>query len=46
MAEFFDAGACGFGVASDIANRRLIDAGDFAAIEARARRYTEQIKKF
>ena len=46
MAEFFGAGACGFGVASDIANKSLIDAGDFAAIEARARRYTEQIKKF
>lgn len=34
------------GIGSDIANKQLIEAGDFAAIENTAKRYTEQIKAF
>ncbi|MBR7142232.1 MAG: bifunctional 4-hydroxy-2-oxoglutarate aldolase/2-dehydro-3-deoxy-phosphogluconate aldolase [Clostridia bacterium] len=46
ITEFLKAGALGFGIASDIANKELIKSGNFAAIEERARCYTEQIKAF
>lgn len=46
MAEFLQAGACGVGIGSDIANKRLVEANDFASIENAAKRYVEQIKIF
>lgn len=43
MSEFLAAGAKGVGVGSGIVNKEKIAAGDFAAITALARRYTEQL---
>ena len=41
--EHLAAGACGVGVASGIADKKLIAAGDFAGITALARAYTEKL---
>ncbi|MBQ4120364.1 MAG: MBL fold metallo-hydrolase [Clostridia bacterium] len=46
MAEFLSVGACGFGIGSDIANKKLIEANNFAAIEESAKRYVKQIEIF
>lgn len=46
MSEYLRAGACGFGIGSDIANKKLIEANDFDAIERAARRYVEQIEAY
>ncbi len=43
MAEYLCAGACGFGIGSDIANKQLLAAQDYAGIEQTARRYVEQL---
>lgn len=43
MGDFLAAGAKGVGVGSGIVNKEKIAAGDFAAITALARRYTEQL---
>ena len=40
MVEYLDAGVCGFCIGSNIVNKRLIDAGDFAAITELAKKYT------
>ena len=40
MADYYKAGACGFGIGSNIVNKKLIDAGDFAAITELAKKYT------
>lgn len=43
IAEHLAAGACGVGVASGIADKKLIAAGDFAGITALAKAYTEKL---
>ena len=43
ITEHLAAGACGVGVASGIADKKLIAAGDFAGITALARAYTEKL---
>ena len=43
MQDYLDAGVCGFGVGSNIVSKKLIEAGDFAAITALAKKYTEVI---
>jgi 2-dehydro-3-deoxyphosphogluconate aldolase/(4S)-4-hydroxy-2-oxoglutarate aldolase len=45
MNDYFSAGACGIGIGSDIANKQLIVAKDFDAIEKAAKRYVENIAK-
>ncbi len=42
--EYLDAGACGVGVGSGIVNKKMIEDGDFDAVERFAREYTEKIK--
>ncbi len=43
MTEYIEAGAVGVGVGSGIVNKKLIEAGDFAAIQALAKEYTDKI---
>lgn len=43
MVEYLDAGVCGFGIGSNIVNKRLIDAGDFAAVTELAKKYTTRV---
>ena len=43
MAEYLKAGVCGFGIGSNIVNKKLIEAGDFEAITELARLYTSQL---
>ena len=45
MREFTEAGACGFGISSDIANKKLISEGRFDLIEERAKSYIDLIKE-
>lgn len=44
MTEYLSAGVCGFGIGSNIVNKKLIENHDFGAIERAARRYTQQIE--
>lgn len=46
ITEYLSVGACGVGVGSDIANKKLIEANNFDAIEENARRYVKQIEIF
>lgn len=39
MADFYKAGACGFGIGGNIVNKKLVESGDFAGLTALARRY-------
>lgn len=43
MREYLDAGACGVGVGSGIVNKKMIEEGDFDAVERFAREYTEKL---
>ena len=43
LGEFLSAGLSGVGLGSGIVNKKLIDNGDFAALTALAKQYTEQI---
>ena len=43
MGEFLGAGLAGFGIGSNIVSKKLIEKGDFAALTALAKQYTEQI---
>ena len=43
MDEYLKAGVCGFGIGSNIVNRKLIEAGNFEEITKLARKYTTQI---
>lgn len=43
MAEYSKAGVCGFGIGSNIVNKKLIEAEDFATITELARVYTSQV---
>lgn len=44
MGDYLAAGVCGFGVGSNITDKKLIEAKDWAGIVALARRYTEGIQ--
>ena len=44
VGEFLDAGVCGFGVGSQIVLTKAVKSGDDAAIEARAKEFTDAIK--
>lgn len=46
LEEFYRAGVSCFGVGSNIARKELLEAGDYAGIEANARLYTEQAGKW
>lgn len=46
ITEYLSVGACGVGIGSDIANKKLIEANNFDAIEENARRYVKQIEIF
>jgi 2-dehydro-3-deoxyphosphogluconate aldolase/(4S)-4-hydroxy-2-oxoglutarate aldolase len=46
ITEYLSVGACGVGIGSDIANKKLIEANDFAAIEENAKCYVKQIEIF
>ena len=39
MADYLKAGVCGFGIGSNIIDKKLLDAGDYAGITALAKRY-------
>lgn len=43
MNEYLKAGVCGFGIGSNIVNKKLIEAGNFAEITKLAHKYTSQI---
>lgn len=43
MSEYLRAGVCGFGIGSNIVNKKLIDAGDFDGIAQLAKKYTTGI---
>jgi len=43
MSDYLAAGACGVGVGSGIADKKLIAAGDFEGITALAKHYTEKL---
>ena len=43
MADYYAAGACGFGVGGCIINKKMIAKGDFEGITALAKKYTEEI---
>ncbi len=43
MKDYLAAGICGFGIGSNIVNRRLIEAGDFPAVTALARTFTDAL---
>lgn len=46
ITEYLSVGACGVGIGSDIANKKLIEANNFDVIEENARRYVKQIEIF
>lgn len=41
MNDYLDAGACGFGLGSNIVSKKLIDSGEFSEITKLAKKYTE-----
>ena len=43
MQEYLKAGVCGFGIGSNIVNKKLLDSEDYAAITELARIYTSQM---
>ena len=43
MGDYLKAGVCGFGIGSSLANRKLIDAGDYSAITELAKKYVAVI---
>lgn len=45
MAEYYNAGALGFGIGSDIVNKKHIADGNFTAIEASARKYIDALER-
>lgn len=46
MPEFLKAGACGFGIGSDIANKKLIQENKFDEITKAAKRYVDVVTNF
>ncbi len=43
MADYLNAGVCGFGIGSNIVSKKLINAGDYGAITDLAKKYTKVI---
>ena len=43
MADYLKAGVCGFGVGSNIVNKKLIDSNEYGAITELAKKYTKEI---
>lgn len=43
MEEYMKAGVCGFGIGSNIVNKKLVEAGDFKAITELARVFTSRL---
>ena len=46
VAEFLDAGVCGFGVGGQLVLPDAVKTGDFAAIQARAKAFTDAIAQW
>lgn len=44
MKDYTKAGVCGFGIGSDIVDTKSIAAGDFEAVTARAKKYTDIVR--
>ena len=44
MNEFLEAGVCGFGIGTNITNKKMIEETDFEGITALAKEYVEVIK--
>lgn len=44
MRDYLKAGVCGFGIGSNIVDKKLIEREDWSAITALARRYVEAVK--
>ena len=44
--DFLDAGVCGFGVGGQLVLSKAVKSGDDAAIEARAKEFTDAISKW
>ncbi len=45
MKDYLAAGICGFGIGSNIVNKKLIEAGDFAAVEALAHGFIDALNE-
>ena len=45
MADYLAAGICGFGIGSNIVNKKLIESGDFAGVTALANAFTRALKE-
>ena len=45
MADYLNAGVCGFGIGSNIVNKKLVNEGNYAAITEIAKKYTRMITK-
>ena len=43
VSEFLNAGVCGFGVGGQLVPADAVRAGDYAAVEARAKAFTQAI---
>lgn len=46
MSDYLKSGVCGFGIGSNIVNKKLIDANDYGKITDLARKYTGEIEKW
>ena len=44
MSDYLNTGVCGFGIGSNIVNKKLIEAEDYSAITELAKKYTQVIK--
>jgi len=45
MAEYIKSGVCGFGIGTNIVDKKMLADDDYAGITRLARKYTEEIKK-
>jgi len=45
MAEYIRSGVCGFGIGTNIVDKKMLADDDYAGITRLARKYTEEIKK-
>ncbi len=44
MADYLKVGVCGFGIGSNIINKKMLDSGDYAGLTALAKRYVDAVK--
>ena len=44
MADYLKAGVCGFGIGSNIINKKMVDANDFDGITQLAKKFTKVIE--